>query len=87
MIKPNVSYSDLERLSNDGPDLIMRGLGRVFGLGPAERRALAGKTNTPGVPGWAWATLAFGAGFVAAARIERRWPDRIPELVAGRRQR
>jgi hypothetical protein len=82
MLRPTIQYADLEHVAKYGPGLATTALGRVFGLGPAERRALAGD-GMSSIPGWSWALLGLGAGVVVGIRIYKRWPDKVPKLVQG----
>lgn len=82
MIKPTISYGDIERIARDGSPLLLQAVGRVFGLGPQERAAL-GHNGMGGLPTWTWVTLVLAAGVVIGVRVDRRWPGKIPEWVGG----
>lgn len=82
MIQPTLSYSELASIAQNGSPLLVNAVGRVFGIGPAERRAL-GRAGAGGVPSWAWAGLAFVAGAVVGVRVYKRWPEHVPTLVQG----
>jgi hypothetical protein len=77
-----LSLSDVERISREGSPVLLQALGRLYGLGPAERAAL-GQNGSGGVPAWAWVAIGLAAGFVAGARVQKRWPDKLPPIVRG----
>lgn len=83
MIRPTLSLTDVERLAQHGSPALLQAVGRLFGIGPRERAALASPGEGSIVPGWTWGVLAFGVGFVAGVRIYRRWPDKVPSLITG----
>ena len=83
MLTPTISYSDVRDISKEGPSIVMGALGRVLGLGPAERRALAGNGDSPVVPTWAWCVLGVAAGTVVGIRIYKRWPGYVPSMIQG----
>jgi hypothetical protein len=70
------------QLAEHGSPLLVKSLGRVFGIGPAERAAL-GQNGARSVPVWIWVSVGLAAGFVAGARIQRRWPTKVPRLISG----
>jgi hypothetical protein len=78
----DLRFEDVERITRDGAPMVLQALGRVYGLGPRERRAL-GATNGSGLPAWTWALLGIAAGFVAGARVQKAWPDKLPVIVRG----
>lgn len=82
MIRPTINYADVERITKDGPPMLVSALGRLFGIGPAERRAL-GAEGIGGVPGWSWGLLGVGVGFVVGVRVYKRWPNKVPRLIRG----
>lgn len=82
MITPTVSYGDVERIARHGSPLLLQAIGRALGLGPDERAAL-GRNGVAGVPTWTWVALALAAGFVVGARVQKRWPDKLPQFVRG----
>lgn len=69
----------LGRIAQGGSPAVLEAAGRLFGLGDAEREALA----RGGVPAWAWAVVGVGVGVVAGVRAYRRWPGRFPVIVKG----
>jgi hypothetical protein len=82
MIDPTrIDYSQMARVARDGSPMLVHAVGRMFGLGPAERRALG--ADGSGVPTWTWVLLAVGVGFVAGARVQKRWPRVLPDIIAG----
>ena len=83
MFKPTLSYGDIERIARDGSPLLLQAVGRVFGIGPAERAAL-GQNGAGGLPTWTWVSIVLAGGFVLGVRIDRRWPGRVPEWVGGK---
>ena len=78
------SYEIARDVAANGSPLLLQAVGRAFGLGAAERQALAGPGKGGGVPGWFWLTAGLAIGVVAGVRVYRAWPDRVPELVKGR---
>ncbi len=83
MIRPSVSLHDVERLAQHGSPALLQAFGRLFGIGPRERAALGSPGKGGIVPGWTWGVLALGAGLVVGVRVYRRWPDKVPSLIAG----
>ncbi len=67
------------RAAQHGSPGLVAAIGRLYGLGQAERDALAGGR----IPGWAWAVLGMGAGVVIGVRVYRKWPRKVPKLIAG----
>jgi hypothetical protein len=82
MFAPTMSYGDMERIARNGSPLLLQAIGRAFGLGPAERAAL-GRNGAGGIPTWSWVAIAIAAGFVAGARVQKRWPEKVPKLIQG----
>ncbi len=60
-------------LAEQGSPQILYAAGRVFGLGAAERDALAKRT----FPAWAVGVLGVSVGILAGAAIQRRWPGKL----------
>lgn len=82
MIDPTrIDYGRVASVARDGSPLLLQALGRLYGIGPTERRALG--SNGTGVPTWAWVTLALGAGVIAGTRIQKAFPQYVPNLIAG----
>lgn len=82
MIDPTrIDYGKVAQVAQEGSPLLLQALGRLYGLGPSERAAFG--QNGTGVPTWAWATIALVAGFVVGARVQKRWPRSVPELISG----
>lgn len=82
MIDPTkIDYGQVAQVAQHGSPVIMQAVGRVFGLGPEERMALAG--DGFGVPTWAWVVLGAGAGFIVGVRVYKKWPRSMPKLIAG----
>ena len=82
MLKPTISYGDIERIARDGSPLLLQAVGRVFGLGPQERAAL-GRNGVGGLPTWTWVVVALAAGVVVGVRVDRHWPGKVPEWIGG----
>jgi hypothetical protein len=76
-----IDYGQVAKVAQEGSPLLLQAIGRLYGLGPSERSAFG--QNGSGVPVWAWVTIAVGVGFVAGARVQKRWPRRVPKLIAG----
>ena len=82
MIDPTqIDYSQVARVARDGSPLLLQAIGRLYGIGPNERAAFG--ADGKGVPSWAWAVLALGVGVVAGARVQKRWPGKLPEMISG----
>jgi len=82
MMIPGLGLQDVERIAREGSPVLLQALGRLYGIGPAERAAL-GQNGTGGIPGWAWGALGLVAGVVIGARVQKRWPDKLPAIVRG----
>jgi len=72
MLRPTVQITPehLEQFALTGSPLLLNSLGRVFGLGQEEQRAIA----QGGFPTWALVALAAGAGFLLGAYVHDRYP-------------
>lgn len=82
MINPaHIPYDQVAKIAKDGSPLLLQALGRLYGLGPRERRAFG--QNGGGVPGWAWATLALVAGAVIGVKVQKHYPQYVPEIIVG----
>lgn len=82
MINPaSIPYDQVARVAQDGSPLILQAVGRMFGLGPNERAAFG--ADGRGVPTWAVAVLALGAGVVIGARVQKKWPGKMPKMITG----
>lgn len=75
------SPAQVSQIAQGGSPLLLRAVGRVFGLGEVESAAL-----TQGrIPGWVFLAGGLVAGVVAGARIQKRWPRALPQIVRGGR--
>lgn len=83
MLSPS-TLRDAADVAESGSPVLLSAVGRAFGLSPAERSAL-GAVGKGSLPGWFWITAGLLAGFVAGVRVQRRWPDKLPEIVRGKR--
>lgn len=82
MIDPtSIDYAQVARVAQDGSPLLLQALGRLYGIGPSERHAFG--ANGSGVPTWAWSVLALGAGVVIGVRVQKMYPQFVPNLIAG----
>lgn len=82
MIDPTrIDYGRVANVARDGSPLLLQALGRLYGIGPVERRAF-GATGD-GFPTWAWVALALGAGVIVGTRLQKHYPDYIPNMIAG----
>jgi hypothetical protein len=81
MIDPrHIDYAaQAARAASNGSPAAFDAVGRLFGLGQNERDALA----SGGLPTIVWVVVAVGVGFVAGARVQNRWPRRMPKLISG----
>ena len=73
-----VPVRDIARVAKDGSPTLLYGVGRLFGLGAAERQALFGGG---GVPGWALLAVGLTAGAVIGVAAHRRWPQHAERLI------
>jgi hypothetical protein len=81
---PGLSLDDVRAIARDGAPMLLQALGRVYGLGPSERRALGGSGNGGGgLPTWTWAVFGIACGVVIGSRVEHAWPGKLPKLVRG----
>lgn len=78
MINP-AQIREYAKAAESGSPALVHAVGRVFGLGQAERDAL----SKGAVPGWVLVTLGITAGFVAGVQVYRRWPSKVPAFVKG----
>lgn len=82
MLNPaNIDYAQVAQVAQNGSPLLLQALGRLYGVGPAERQALG--ADGKGVPVWVWATMAFAVGAVAGIRVYRAYPRQVPKLISG----
>jgi len=82
MINPgSIDLGQVSRIAQDGSPLLLQAIGRLYGVGPAERRALG--ADGTGVPSWTWAALAFAAGTLVGIRLYRAYPKHIPKMISG----
>lgn len=90
MLKPTISYSDVERVATSGSPALVEAFGRLLGIAPRDLRALGGDDAgaAASTAKWAVGALLVGAvvGAVAGARLERSHPGTIPEFIAGGRR-
>ena len=77
----HIPYGQVAKIAQDGSPLLLQALGRLYGLGPRERRAF-GKDGD-GVPGWAWAAIALAAGLVIGAKGQKHYPQYVPNMIVG----
>jgi hypothetical protein len=75
----NIDYAKVISLARDGSPLLLGAVGRVVGLGQAEQRAI----TSGRVPWWTIAGLGLALGFIAGARVERKFKGRMPSAIAG----
>lgn len=82
MIDPTrIDYGRVAMAAKEGSPLLLRALGRLYGLGPSERAAFG--QNGSGVPTWAVTALALGVGLVVGTRIQKHYPQYVPNIVSG----
>lgn len=82
MIPSASDINQMSQVAQHGSPVLLAAFGRIFGMGPAERRAAFGE-NGGGVPTWTWVLLAATAGVVAGVRVHKRWPRLLPEIIQG----
>jgi hypothetical protein len=72
--------SQMKDIAQNGAPFALHAVGRLLGLGLDEQKALAnGK-----IPWWTWLAGGLAVGFVAGARVQRMWPEKLPVLVRGK---
>jgi hypothetical protein len=67
----------LSEVAQNGSPVLLQAVGRVFGLGEAERGALFAN----GLPRWSMYVLLATAGVVAGVYIHKRWPRQIDRVI------
>ena len=70
-------YDQLEQIATSGSPLLLRSLGRLYGMGTAEQDALVRGR----IPGWALMLVGLGGGFIAGAMVYRTWPDAMAKVL------
>lgn len=71
----------LAQASHSGSPLLLEAVGRLCGLGDAERNALA----RAGIPSAVWGLGGLAAGVVLGAYLYRRYPGAMSRVVGGPR--
>lgn len=66
--------------TKDGSPFLLEAVGRLCGLGDAERNALA----RAGIPSVVWGVGGVAAGVVLGAYLYRRYPRHMSKVVGGR---
>lgn len=79
--QPPLNFGQVAEVAQNGSPLLLQALGRLYGIGSAERRALG--QDGMGVPLWAWGGLAFALGAVAGIRLYRAKPEVVPRMISG----
>lgn len=74
---------EIAQVAQHGSPMLIAAVGRAFGLGEAERRALAG-SGGGALPWWLFAVVGIGVGLVVGARVQRKYPALLPEIVRGK---
>lgn len=79
---PNVQLTpeQLAALAQHGSPILLQAVGRALGLGAEERAAIAGGVK---LPVWFWIAVAGAAGIVIGVRVQRQWPEHVPDIVSG----
>jgi hypothetical protein len=72
-----IPYEKLEQIATSGSPLLLRSIGRLYGLGEAEQNALARGR----IPGWSLLLVGIGGGFVAGALAYRTWPGALGKVL------
>lgn len=78
MLNPT-QIREFAKTAESGSPALVHAVGRVFGLGQAERAAL----SKGAVPSWVMLTFGLAAGFVAGVQVYRRWPSKVPAMIKG----
>jgi hypothetical protein len=74
-----ISASAIHSMTSNGSPMLIKAVGRAFGLADAEQSALvSGK-----IPTWFWVAIFATAGVVAGVQIHKRWPNKIPKAFGG----
>ncbi len=74
-----IDYSAMVNIAKNGSPVMLQALGRLYGLGPNERRAMSG--DSFGMPGWLVPSLMLAAGVVIGVQVYKRWPQYVPSFV------
>lgn len=80
MALPNLPYAQMIDVAQNGSPALLSVVGRAFGLGEAETRAL----STGKIPGWFWLAAGLAGGVWAGIQLHDRWPDKIPTWMMGK---
>lgn len=75
-----IPYEQLEQIATHGSPLLLRSMGRLWGMGTAEQDALVRGR----FPGWALMLVGLGGGLVAGAMVYRKWPKVIGKVLGGK---
>lgn len=75
-----IDPAQMKDIAQNGAPAILHAVGRFVGLGEEERKAL----SMGQVPWWTWLLGGVTIGVVAGARIQRRWPGKLPALIRGK---
>lgn len=80
MALPNLPYAQMMDVAQNGSPALLGVVGRAFGLGEAETRALSnGK-----IPGWFWLTAGLAGGVWIGIQVHQKWPSKIPAWFMGK---
>lgn len=80
MALPNLPYAQMMDVAQNGSPALLGVVGRAFGLGQAETRAL---TNGK-MPVWFWLTAGLAGGVWIGVQVHQRWPSKIPAWFMGK---
>jgi hypothetical protein len=78
---PNIDQiGQLSDVARNGSPVALVAVGRAFGLGEEERRALL----KGGIPWWTLLLAGAAIGFVAGTRAEKKYSSKIPSWISGK---
>lgn len=67
-------------MAQNGSPVLLQAVGRVFGLGQAERTALVQN----GLPRWSLYLVTAALGVAAGIYIHRNWPRQVDRMMGAR---
>ena len=71
--------ADILSATQHGSPMLLKAVGRAFGLGDAERTAL----RAGDVPVWLWVLGGAAVGVVAGVKAYQTWPEKFPGWLKG----
>jgi len=74
---PVEAIGHIGQVARNGSPLLLNSMGRIFGLGDDEQKALA----RGDFPRWAVLLIGIGAGVAAGVYVQRKWPSQVSKVV------